>query len=306
LRVLLFFIDGVGLGRHQTENPFAFTATPGINRLLGGRQLVKEALGYSGPKVSLFGLDAALGVPGLPQSATGQASLFTGINAPKLIGKHMSGFPDRALRALLARKGIFKQLNKHGFRTNFANAYRPSFFKHLNHGLPGNGYSCSTLVTFYGGLPFYDLTDIGNGRALFMDITNDTLQKMGFNVPLISPEEGAQRLLKIAGSYHFCLFEYFLSDLAGHMKDRIEAGRIVNILDRFIATLADETEKDEIMLIVTSDHGNLEDLSTGEHTLNRVPALLIGSYKVRQLMANKMFDLTDVLPAVLKILDNDY
>lgn len=306
MRVLLVFIDGIGLGRYRPDNPFAFTATPGIKRLLDGSSLVQESLGCSGSKVSLLGLDAVLGVPGLPQSATGQASLFTGINAPKLIGKHMSGFPDQALRGLLARKGIFKQLHRHGFRTNFANAYRPPFFKHLQRGLPGNRYSCSTLITFYGGLPFHGLDDLDNGRALFMDITNDILKKMGFDVPLISPEEGAQRLLKIANSFHFCLFEYFLSDLAGHMKDRTEAKRIVDLLDRFIATLADGAKEDETMLIVTSDHGNLEDLSTGDHTLNMVPALLIGSYKVRRRMAKKIFNLTDVLPAVLKILDNDY
>ncbi len=305
MQVLLVFIDGIGLGRQLPDNPFAFTETPCIEQTLDGRKLLAESRGYCGPKASLLGLDAVMGVPGLPQSATGQASLFTGVNVPKLMGQHMNGFPDQNLRQLLARRGIFLQLHKHGFRTNFANAYRPPFFDHLYHGLPGNHYSCSTLVTYYGGLPFHDLEDIKKGRALFMDITNNVLNKLGLEVPLITPEEGAERLLKIAGQYHFCLFEYFLSDLAGHKKDRAEAKRIVSTLDHFIGTLADGIATDQTMLIVTSDHGNLEDLSSGEHTLNDVPALLIGSYKVRQWLAKRIFNLADVLPAVLNILSND-
>jgi hypothetical protein len=38
-------------------------------------------------------LDASLCVPGLPQSATGQAALLTGLNAPELMGRHIEGFP---------------------------------------------------------------------------------------------------------------------------------------------------------------------------------------------------------------------
>ncbi|MDY6825881.1 MAG: hypothetical protein SVV67_01700 [Bacillota bacterium] len=304
MQVLLVFIDGIGLGKQQPDNPFVFTETSSIEHLLAGRKLLEGSRGYCGPKASLLGLDATLGVPGLPQSATGQASLFTGVNAAKMMGQHMSGFPDQSIRQLLARKGIFLQLHNHGYRTNFANAYRPPFFDYLQRGLPGNFYSCSTLITYYGGLDFHDLEDIKKGRALFMDITNNALKQLGFEVPYITPEEGAARLIKIAGQYHFCLFEYFLSDLAGHKKDRMEAERVVGMLDRFIGALANEIETNHTLLIVTSDHGNLEDLSSGAHTLNDVPAILIGSYQVRQWLAKNIFNLTDVLPAILNILSN--
>ena len=303
MRLLFIFVDGVGLGREQPDNPFIHSETPGISGILDGRRLTADSAFYCGSKASLIGLDAAMGVSGLPQSATGQASIFTGVNAAAFIGSHLNGFPNQELRRLLAAKGVFRWLRGKGYRVVFANAYRPPFFDLLRRGLPGNRYSCSTLITFYGGLPFYNLIDLEIGKALYMDITNDILQRMGFAVSPISPEEGAERLLKISGNYDFCLFEYFLSDLAGHMADQTEAGRVIAILDRFIGRLADLINPRETLLIVTSDHGNLEDLSSGDHTMNQVPALLIGDPELRKALHPGLKDLTDLLPAVQTALD---
>ncbi len=302
MRLLFIFVDGVGLGRDQPDNPFIHSETPGISGILDGRRLTADPAPYCGLKASLIGLDAAMGVSGPPQSATGQASIFTGINAAAYFGSHLNGFPDQKLRRLLAVKGIFRRLRGKGYRVTFANAYRPPFFDLLRRGLPGNRYSCSTLITYYGGLPFYNLRDLENGKALYMDITNDILQRMGFAVSPISPEEGAERLHKISRNYDFSLFEYFLSDLAGHMADQSEAGRVIAILDRFIGKLADLINPRETMVIVASDHGNLEDLSSGDHTLNQVPALLIGDLELRKVLHPGLNDLTDLLPAVQIVL----
>ncbi len=303
MRLLFVFVDGVGLGKEQQDNPFYVNETPGLTKILDGKRLTCASAGHAGCKASLVGLDAALGVPGLPQSATGQASIFTGVNAPAILGCHLNGYPEIRLRRLLSAKGIFRQLKKKGRKVIFANAYRPMFFQMLNRGLPGNRYSCSTLVTYYGGLPFYGLSDLKEGRALYMDITNDILRRMGFNLPLITPEEGAGRLVAISKNYDFCLFEYFLSDLAGHMADRVEAARVIAILDRFIGTLADLIDPDQTMLLVSSDHGNLEDVSGRGHTYNQVPALLVGNRVLRSYLEPGLTDLTDLLPAICKTID---
>jgi len=302
LRLLFIFIDGVGLGKNEPNNPLAHTDTPGLADILDGKRLTEDSAGHCGSRASLMGLDATLGVPGLPQSATGQASIFTGVNAPALLGSHLNGFPEQRLRRLLSSKGIFRQLKSKGFKVAFANAYRPPFFEYLRRGLPGNRYSCSTLITYYGRVPFFNLNDLKAGRALYMDITNDILKRMGFDVPLITPEEGAARLAEISRSYDFCLFEYFLTDLAGHMTDRSEAGRVVNILDRFIGTLSGEVDNEETLLIITSDHGNLEDLSDRDHTYNRVPAILVGDRALRRFLHPGLQDLTDLLPAAVAAL----
>jgi 2,3-bisphosphoglycerate-independent phosphoglycerate mutase len=302
LRLLFIFIDGVGLGLEQPDNPFHTIKTSGISAILEGKSLTASAAGFCGEQASLCSLDATLGIPGLPQSATGQAAIFTGLNAPEYLGGHLNGFPDYKLRKLLATKGLFRQLKSDHYKVVFANAYRPPFFDLLRRGLLGNHYSCSTLVTYYGGLPFFSLKDLEAGHALFMDITNDILQKMGFEVPLITPEQGAERLLEISKGYDFTMFEYFLSDLAGHMADQAEAKKVILILDRFIGTLAAKMNFDDTMLVIASDHGNLENLSGRVHTLNEVPALLVGSRELRLQIQHQLHDLTDLLPAFKKML----
>jgi len=303
LRLLFIFIDGLGLGSDKPDNPFILSDTPGLNRILEGGSLTSSAAGFIGKEASLLELDATLGVSGLPQSATGQASIFTGFNAPAYLGEHANGFPNYKLRKLLASRGMFSQLKRKGYKVCFANAYRPPFFEMLRRGLPGERYSCSTLITYYGGLKFFSLEDLNNRKALYMDITNDILFRMGCKVQLISPEEGAHRLLKISSNYDFCLFEYFLSDLAGHMGEEKEAARVISILDRFIGTLAEQLDPGEEFFLVSSDHGNIEDFTTRDHTLNQVPALLVGDYKLRQELQPSMSCLTDILPAIYKVLE---
>jgi 2,3-bisphosphoglycerate-independent phosphoglycerate mutase len=297
LRTVLLFLDGVGLGRASRANPFSLFHTPRLISMLG-MPLIREAVGYHDSAVSLLGLDAALGVEGLPQSATGQAAIFTGENAPLLVGSHLNGFPNQILRDLLSRQGIFSQLKEAGYRCSFVNAYRPQFFELLNLGLPGLHYSCSTLITYFGGLPFNSLDDLRVGKALYMDITSASLAQAGFSVPLITPSEGGKRLAEISRDYDFSIFEYFLSDLAGHTGDCRNARKVVATLDSFLGAVTDHLDPAETLLLVTSDHGNLEELDHSEHTPNPVPLLLFGAEPLRQLIAPNIRDLTDVLPAI--------
>ncbi|HOA34671.1 MAG TPA: alkaline phosphatase family protein [Bacillota bacterium] len=303
MRVIFIFVDGVGLGEPAPENPFTFTETPFLRTLLQGNPLTREMSGFHDEKATLRGIDARLGVEGLPQSASGQAALFTGTNAPGLLGYHLNGFPNPTLRRLLTEKGIFALLRDEGYRCAFVNAYRPAFFEQLEEGLPGRRHSCSTLITYYGGLPFYNLEDLKAGKALYMDLTNELLQRMGFSVPQITPEEAGKRLADIGREFDFSLFEYFLSDYAGHLASREEAGKVITSLDRFLGAVVESLDPEQTLLILTSDHGNLEDLSHSRHTLNEVPALLIGAEAVRRKIAPRLCDLTDLLPAVREALD---
>lgn len=303
MRLIFIFVDGVGLGKQHPDNPFFYNETPGLSGLLAGNNLTVDFVNYVGPRASLLGLDATLGVEGLPQSATGQASIFTGVNAAALRGRHLRGFPDNLLRRLIADKSLFKHLRSRGFQPAFANAYRPQFFESLRRRLPGSRYSCSTLTAYYGGLHFYNLEDVKAGKTLYMDITNEILQRMDYDVPLINPEEGADRLIKLSRHFDFCLFEYFLSDLAGHLADHSEADHIVGILDQFVGALASQINPKEELLLITSDHGNLEDLTRRDHTLNQVPVLLVGDLNLRRHIHSGLNDLTDLFPAVQSVLN---
>lgn len=107
MSVLLLFIDGVGLGDDAAYNPWAALPTPSLNDLLSGKSLTKAAVGRHGDGVLLLETDARLGVDGLPQSATGQATIFTGRNAPKFLERHMSGLPFKRLRQFVREDNLY-------------------------------------------------------------------------------------------------------------------------------------------------------------------------------------------------------
>ncbi len=302
MSLIFVFIDGIGLGFEERSNPFYTSNTPFLDSLLEGRSLTREALGKKYAAVSLLGLDALLGVKGLPQSATGQTSLFTGVNAASAIGRHLRGFPNRALRDILARDGIFLRLGAGSFKSTFANAYRPGFFKDLEKGPLGN-FSCSTLITLYGGLSFRSLNDLRDGQAVYMDITNTSLPEMGFQVPLISPREAGKRLVSISRNYDFTLYEHFITDIAGHSGDYRLATKTVELLDAFLGSVAENIDPENDLVLVCSDHGNLENMDSRTHTINPVPALVIG-HKRHRLVSPlaKKGDITGVVPALLEAL----
>jgi bisphosphoglycerate-independent phosphoglycerate mutase (AlkP superfamily) len=54
-------------------------------------------------------------------------------------------------------------------------------------------------------------------------------------------------------------------------------------------------------MIITSDHGNMEDLSHGKHTENDVPTVIIGSH--RQTCAADIRTLADIVPAMARFLN---
>ena len=69
---------------------------------------------------SFWPIDAALGIEGLPQSATGQTALFTGVNALQLVGMHISAFPTQDLRDTIAEHSFLKRAHEAGYHVTFA------------------------------------------------------------------------------------------------------------------------------------------------------------------------------------------
>src|SRR3982750_2691225 len=106
--VLLFFIDGLGIGRRGPFNP--------LDKLPNTAPLA--VFQNETPETFLDGIvvptDPTLGVEGRPQSASGQTTILTGVNAPQKIGYHKQGFPNKALLEILKENSIFKQLRDKG------------------------------------------------------------------------------------------------------------------------------------------------------------------------------------------------
>jgi len=297
MRVVLFFVDGIGLAPAGENNPLVTTATPVLNSLLGGRDLSSEAVGFSGSLAALQALDASLGIPGCPQSATGQTSLFTGMNAAGALGRHLNGFPNGELRRLLADEGLLGKIVAAGKSATFLNCYRPAFFTELERGK--RRFSVTTLLNYYAGLPFRTFRDMLRGEAVCADITTEWLRRSGYDLPLVSPEQAGRYLAGVARQYDFLLFEHFLTDLVGHKRCRKKAAELTANLDSFIGSALEGLDLTETLFILTSDHGNFEDMQTAGHTQNPVPLLLAG----RRPQGQPPADLTGVAPFVLRALN---
>ena len=116
--------------------------------------------------------------------------------------------------------------------------------------------SCSTLITYYGGLDFRNLDDLRNGQAVYMDITNKFLQEKGFKVPQVSPYEAGKTLVNISRGFDPTFFEHFITDVAGHSGDYNTAAEVIATLDSFLESVAENMDLQRDILLVSSDHGN--------------------------------------------------
>ena len=300
MRVLFIFLDGVGLGVDDPNiNPFARLEMPFLQSLLGGNKLLAKPAPYVGARATLLPLDAALGVNGLPQSATGQAVLLTGINIPQEIGEHYGPKPNPAVAKYLLNGNLFSQVIKAGKTAALLNAYPPRYFDGVDSGK--RLYSAIPLAVTSAGLSLFDKDDYA-GRALSADFIGDGWRGMlGFpDAPTYQPREAGNKLAELANQYDFSFFEYWASDYAGHKQDMNWAIEQFKKFDDVLSGLCDQWDDQDGLILVTSDHGNMEDLSTRRHTDAKVPGLLIGSSEARAAFASELNDLTGIYRRILK------
>jgi hypothetical protein len=292
-KAVLVFIDGMGAGgRDRETNPFARVSGPLLSNF------VDDPRGKSLPFDGVFApLDASLGVEGIPQSATGQTALLTGRNAPALLERHLFGFPNERLREVLDESSILKRVKLCGKAARFANTFRPLFFE-----LPLKAMvrrlSVTTVSTLAADVPFFDLDALRAGRSLYQDFTNRFLTRRGFDVPRRTPEEAGGILASMSGRYDFLLYEFFLSDRAGHSQDMEKATRTVTDLEAFLEAFLASVDLADRLVVVASDHGNLEDLSVRSHTMNPAQCLVFGRGAPKR--AEGLSSLLDVTPMMLE------
>lgn len=296
------FLDGVGLGADDPlTNPFARAELPNLQKLLGGRKLLAPTAPFNGENASLLALDACMGLNGLPQSATGQAALLTGRNVPAEIGYHYGPKPDKATAAHLQDGGIFGELIRAGKQTALLNAYPLGFFQGIDSGR--RIFSSIPLAVTKAGLSLFTSEDLLAGRAMSADFTAMAWrERMNMpDIPVLTPPESGSHLAALSKKYDFAFFEYWLTDYAGHGQDMDAALSLLALFDVVLGGLLDAWDRIDLLLI-TSDHGNLEDLSTRRHTANPVPLLLVGDKKIRRHF-DSVTDLSGVAPAILRVLD---
>lgn len=309
MKVLFIFLDGIGLGANDPEiNPFARAKMPNLNSLLEGRSLFKESAPFYGERATLLGIDPNVSVDGLPQSATGQAILMTGVNIPAELGYHYGPKPNPEVAAFLNGETLFSRCTKNGRKAALLNAYPPRYFDGIDSGK--RLYSSIPLAVTNAGIPLFTQEDLFAGRALSADFTGHGWRTMlGFpDAPVMIPHEAGRKLVSLAMDYDFSLFEYWASDYAGHKQDMQTAIELMETFDGVLGGVVEEIDRrrqtvdDDLLVVVTSDHGNMEDLSTRKHTDALVPALVIGEKTAREEFTRGMTNLTHIAPAILKAL----
>lgn len=296
-RILFVFLDGVGIGAPDPRhNPFFVADTPTLERLSGGEPPSSERPHGLTDRGAWFPLDASLGVEGTPQSGTGQSALLTGLDAGVLFGGHFGPWIPVRLRPLVEEGSVLREAASRGSSVAFANAYP--------RGWPGprgsRRIAGPPLAARGAGVLNRHEDELARGEAVSSEIVNrgwrDILGHR--HVPEIEPPEAGRNLAAIAEAHALTLYAHYATDTAGHAQDLQEAVTALERVDAFLAgVIAGLSE--ETLLLVASDHGNIED-TRGGHTRNPVLGLALGPGAAR---AGKLRDLREVAPFVLGALD---
>ncbi len=334
MSLVFVFLDGVGFGTNDpARNPWA-----GVQN---GSLIAVDGRDPGYPGAHWKPLDACLGIDGLPQSATGTTALLTGVNAPAKLGRHLSGFPNQELVDIINEASIHKQASARGIKSTFANAYNEAYFRRpsgrqsvTTHAVRAAGQSFRMMDQYRAGeAVFHDLTGEliltqGNGDKLSAPgsvVPRDVVERrselvlrhakkyMGDgdtfaellddnDIPIITPEEGGQRIVRLSKSYDLVVFEYVKTDMAGHSQNKAWADSIIDEVMRFLHTILDGLDLEKDTLLIGSDHGNSEDLEVRTHTRNPVPAVGVGVHA--ESILNESEAITDLTPSILRVLSN--
>ncbi len=286
-------MDGVGLGGPDPAvNPFVTAILPHLTQLLGEKWYLATNGRISTPRASLVPTDANLGMPGKPQSATGQAAILTGRNVPQLVGEHYGPKPNSAVAAIIEQGTLFHEVVASGGRAALITPYPPGFFEAVGSGK--RLLSSVPLAATSAGLPLMTAEDLKNGRAVSPDFTADGWRShLGYtDIPQLTLPEAGQQIANIARQYHFSFFEHWPSDHRGHRGSLETAVQHLEMIDSVLGGLLANWEEERGLLIITSDHGNLEEKDHRQHTRNPVPTILVGPNHAR--LAQSLHTLVDI------------
>ena len=283
MKIIYLFIDGVGLRAPAEDNPLNKEVCPTLWRLIER---------HAKP------IDACLGVEGLPQSATGQASMFTGVNCAAAIGKHCEGFPGTELRKIIEDNNLFLELRKRNKRVRFADAYLVDSADEVG---ARRFKSVTTVMALTVPESVSVAEDLMEDRALMQDLTRETIQDRYPDIPVIAPQRAAEHLFRLALVNDFTLYEFFQTDVSGHSMDYARACTVLRVYDRFLSALVRCTEAAGITLVMTADHGNIEAMNERGHTRNPVPFIVFGPGE--GWIRDRVNSLQDITPALLEAFD---
>lgn len=296
-RILFLFLDGIGLGDDDPEvNPFAVAQMPTLLALTNEKRWLKGIERQENKLATFIPTDPRLGVEGRPQSGSSQAAILTGRNVPQMIGRHYGPKPNEPIRELLERENFFKEVRAAGYKAALLDAYPPKLIEDIerDYRLP----SSIQYAAIHAGQLLFTKDDLLAGRALTAEWTGKPWRDhLGIDdIPVYEPYEAGHRLASIARGYTFAFHSHWMTDYVGH-RGPFERG--VALLEQFDAVMQgvlDVWDVKRDLIVVTSDHGNMEVIGDRHHTENDVPTLIIGKHRQRIAFADGLARLTDFVP----------
>ena len=300
--VHIFFLDGVGLGKSDPAvNPFVTANMPYLSDLLGGRDWYLQGNGrISNARASLIATDANLDMQGRPQSATGQATILTGRNVPQLVGEHYGPKPNPAVAEVIGQGSLFQDVADAGGKAALITPYPQGYFDAINSGR--RLYSAVPLAVTNAGWPLFGADELRAGKAVSPGFTGQGWHDMlGYeDIPILRLFEAGQQIAALARQYDLSFFEHWPSDRSGHRGPVGDAVKHLEMIDTAAGGLLDAWDDQAGLLIITSDHGNIEEKNHRQHTRNPVPTILVGANHAD--LAEDITNLADIAPVVRKVL----
>ncbi len=260
MKTWLLFIDGLGLGDFSSpENPFSANPDSFLRKLLENR-----VTGWT-----CFPVDACLSVDGLPQSGTGQVSLLTGRNAAKELGFHHGPFPHTSQRNWLVSGSVVTDCRDYNLNWDLLNVYPVQYFQ----GLESRKIRLSTFgfLQTLNGRKLHTLPDLEAGEGFPPSLDYRHLSRFGFTFDPGFPEGAARELIARFQTIDLGITEYFFADHLGHEQNFQGLVQAIETLSAFLFWI--QSNGNPVHVIICSDHGNCEDLSTSSHTRNPVPLI---------------------------------
>lgn len=300
--VHLFFMDGVGLGGPEPSvNPFVSARLPHLSGLFDDGWFLQGAGPRTTERASFVPTDATLGVSGRPQSATGQATILTGRNVPERLGRHYGPKPNEAVAAAIHEGTLFHEVTAAGGSAALITPYPQRYFDAIDSGR--RLLSAVPLAATSAGLSLMTADDLRAGRAVSPGFTGQAWRdQLGYaDVPLLALPEAGRRIAAIAQTHTFSFFEHWPSDRRGHRGTLQEAVAHLETLDAVLGGLFAAWNDRDGLLIITSDHGNIEAKDRRNHTENPVPTIIFGPGHAE--LAALVRDLTDIAPVVRRFLE---
>jgi hypothetical protein len=297
----MIFLDGIGLGADDPSvNPFAIAHTPTLLQLANGHRWLAST-GIQESDRSLFiPTDPRMGVAGRPQSGTGQAAILTGRNIPQLVGEHYGPKPNKATRDLIDEDNFFMQVQAHGQRAALLEAYPPRWHQGIDSGKRlRSSYQQAAHVA---GLRIFNEDDLYAGRAFAVDWTGEGWRtQLGYSdSPVYEPQEAGRKLVEVSRDYEFGFFSHWCTDIIGPRGTMEEGVARLELFDAVRAGVLDTWQDDEGLVIISSDHGNMEAIGDRKHTENDVPTVVTGQQ--RNLFRQNFSTLADYVPHMAELL----